>query len=259
MWFFVDESWSSNDYSPKFGVLSGVLIKDEDLEALDKFIFSIRKKYYGSTQAKNRDYELKGKDLLSKYIMKLYVANKKSLPRNICIVKELICFPGNKNFYLKVFSSTVFSATSTHPSLLPTDPRLLSKPFKSLIENVSMAASEDVPGRKVTLVFDQRIGAQKDIAIAIYNYVAGMKLPNIEIFPYFAVSNISPGVQFADILAYLLAKKEEKDPLSKRLIMQLYKDMKYLCWKSEKIPNQFGLNRFNEKIEGGVATYTIRK
>src|SRR3989304_6391005 len=93
------------------------------------------------------------------------------------------------------------------------------------------------------LTSSSRIGAQKDIAIAIYNYVAGMKLFNVEMFPYFAVSNVSPGVQFADVMAYLLAKKEENDPLFKTVIMGLYKEMKTLCWTSKATPKRFGLTK----------------
>ena len=109
------------------------------------------------------------------------------------------------------------------------------------------------------LTSSSRIGAQKDIAIAIYNYVAGMKLFNVEMFPYFAVSNVSPGVQFADVMAYLLAKKEENDPLFKTVIMGLYKEMKTLCWTSKATPKRFGLTKFNEIVEKGVIRYTTRK
>jgi hypothetical protein len=242
MWFFVDESWSADTCKPKFGVLLGILVKDEDLARLDKFLFSVRKKYFGDANAKNKSFELKGKDLLSKYILKQYQQGKsgKSIPRNLCIVKEMLNYP-TEYFFLKIFASTVFSMTKRHPPLLSPNPRALSDPFKRLIENVSTAAKEDAPGRKVTLVFDQRIGAQKDIAIAIYNYVAGMKLANIEIFPYFAVSNVSPGVQFADVMAYLLAKKEEKNPLYKTIFMSLYMEMKALCWTSKAKPKRFSL------------------
>ena len=55
--------------------------------------------------------------------------------------------------------------TSVHPPLLSPDPRLLSDPFKRLIENVSTAAKEDVPGRKVTLVFDQRMMLSSKVVI----------------------------------------------------------------------------------------------
>jgi hypothetical protein len=258
MWFFVDESWSADTCNPKFGVLLGVLIKDEELHKLDKFLFHIRKKYYGSAQAKNRNNELKGKQLLNKYILKQYEPGQ-PIPQNMCIVKEMLSYPLS-NIYLKIFASTVFSMTKSHPALLSPNPRLLSDPFMRLIENVSMAAKEDAPGRKVTLVFDQRMGVQKDNAIAIYNYVAGLRLANIEIFPYFAVSNVSPGVQFADVMAYLLAKKEEKSPLFKRLIMDLYNEMKKLCWTSNKNPKMFSLCRFNEIIlSNGDIRYTNKK
>lgn len=261
MWFFVDETWCPDSFLPKFGVLLGILVKDSQLISLSKLLYGTRKKYYGEANAKDAHCELKGKELLSNHILSL-VEPRKSLPKNICIVKELLSYPITRNnFYLKIFASTVYSMTNKLPQLLSPNPRDLYEPFKRLIENVSMAAQEDEPKSKVTLVFDQRIGAQKDIAIAIHNYIGGMRLPNINIHPYFAVSNICPGVQFADIMALLLSKRiQRKSLVSQRVIMDLYNDMKNLCWVSkEATPKRYGLVSFNEIIGKEGIRYTIRK
>ena len=258
MWLFVDESWSPDNFSPKYGVLLGILIKDEDLSKLDKFLFNVRKKYYGSEHAKKANYELKGKNLLSNQILRL-VKPGKPLPKNICIVKEMLSYPIKQGVFLRIFASTVYSMNNKHPSLLSPKPRELSYPFKKMIENVSKAALEESPSHKVTLVFDQRTGAQNDIAIAINNYVGGTKIKNIGNYPYFAVSNVSPGVQFADIMAYLLSKRVQKKASSKTLIMNLYNDMKKLCWESTSGYKSYGIVSFDEKIEKDNITYTIKK
>lgn len=263
MWFFVDESWSPDGFSPKFGVLLGVLVKDEQLNRMDKLLFDTIRKYYGSKAAKDAHTELKGKDLLSNYVLNLTNTLLKSgaLPKNICIVKEILSYPIKaKDFYLKVFASTVYSMDNKHPALLSSKPRELYEPFRKLIFNVSQAASEDAPGNKVTLVFDQRIGAQKDIAIAIHNYIAGTRLKNIEKYPYFAVSNVSPGVKYADIMAYLLSKRYQGTHIKQhRLIMQLYNEMKNLCWVSKRTPIKYGLVKLNEIKSDSDIRYVVRK
>jgi hypothetical protein len=252
MWFFVDETWSPEEYEPKYGILMGVLVKDEELKALDDFLFAIRKKYYGKDHAKDLNHELKGSKLLSNSVLKM-IKPGEPIPKNVCIVKEMLSFPIQRDIYIKAFASTVYSGNKNNPSLLSPNSKQLAEPFRRLIENVAQAALEDVPGRKVTLVFDQRLDAQKGISIAIKNYVAGLKLPNVEVYPYFAVSNVSPGVQFADVLAYILSKRVQGKE------KKLYSDMKQLCWESKGTPKKYGLMLFDEMRVGKNYKYVVRK
>jgi len=65
-----------------------------------------------------------------------------------------------------------------------------------------------IPDRtKALLVFDQRLGAQEDISIAICHYLAGIRdqgklIPH----PCVGVSNVWPGLQLADIAAHILGR-----------------------------------------------------
>ncbi len=47
MWFFVDESWCPDNHAPKFGVLAGVLLRQDDLMKYDNLLYGVRKKYFG--------------------------------------------------------------------------------------------------------------------------------------------------------------------------------------------------------------------
>ena len=87
MWFFVDETWPRPEFEPKFGILFGVLIRDDQLVLLDNLLFSIRKKYFGVSHAKDLSKELKGNSLLSNYVLNKWEPNK-PIPNNICIVKH---------------------------------------------------------------------------------------------------------------------------------------------------------------------------
>ncbi|PLX99283.1 MAG: hypothetical protein C0623_09380 [Desulfuromonas sp.] len=253
MWLFVDESWPPENHNPHFGVLFGILVLENQLMRLDKFLYDTRKKYFGKENAKDKTKDLKGKQLLSKKVLEMITPGK-PFPNNISIVKEILSFPivDHGDFYLKAFASTVFREDA-NPSLLSPDPKKLSRPFKEMLENVSQAAREDHKGKKVNLVFDQRLGAQQGIAIAIHNYINGMGLKNISSYPYFAVSNVSPGVQVADIMAHLLSKRAQK----KQAVMSLYKSMCKLQWES-KDGKRFGFVRYDEKKVDGEVKYTIR-
>ena len=65
MWLFVDETWSPQSLCPAFGIMLGVLVQHDQLEQLDRFLFAVRRKYYGEDHARNLHHELKGKDLFS--------------------------------------------------------------------------------------------------------------------------------------------------------------------------------------------------
>ncbi len=257
MWCFIDESWSPDEYRPRFGVLLGVLILNEQLSRLDDFLFATRKKYFGLKHAKDRELDLKGKELLSNGVLKRWKKTGQ-IPKNVCVVKEVLGLPIKApEFYVRVFGSTVFSPDDRLPSLVSPDVRQLAAPFRSLIQNVAAAAREYSPERSVNIVFDQRLDAQSKIAIAVTNFIAGTQLTNVRRYPYFAVSNVSPGVQVADIFAHLLAKRAQ----GHKRVMGLYNDLKRLQWEStdpQSNPKRYGLVRFNETI-GGDGRVSYRK
>lgn len=255
MWLFVDESWSPDGRNPAHGVLLGVLVRHDQLDELDDLLFGIRRKYYGRANAKNLSSELKGNALLSNAVLRLWKPQT-ALPKNLCVVRELLSYPQrNPSFYMRLFASTVYSSDAKPPPLLAPDPKKLALPFRHLVESASTAAGEDLPGRTITLVFDQRLGVQKDLAIAIRNFVSGMKLPNVHRYPYFAVSNVSPGVQVADVFAHLLSKRAQKI----RHIIQLYDEMKALQWQSRGRPRRYGFLRLDERRSVGAVDYSPRR
>jgi len=257
MWFFVDESWSPDGVSPAFGLLSGILVKESTLPNLENFLFNIRKKYYGADHAKDYRHDIKGKELLSNQMLKLWTKNG-SMPNNMCIAKEMLTFSSiNKELYFKSFASFVFSENASKPDLLSPDPKNLSTPIRTLIKNVAEAAWAEDKEKQVKLVFDQRLGSQESLAISMKHFIAGTKQINIHPYPYFAVSNISPGVQFADVFAYLLAKEAQgvKD------LHTFYTLWRETQWQSEEGPSgkRYGLNSWNEYKENGERFYTVRR
>jgi len=257
MWLFVDESWAPEGVTPSFGILSGVLVEESKLPKLEQFLFEIRKKYYGPKHAKDYTRDIKGKELLSNQMVKLWQKNG-SMPNNICFVKELLTFPRlNPEIYFKAFASLIYSNNAKPPDLLSPDPKRLSIPIRTLIENVSQAANSYDPKSVVKLIFDQRLGSQEGLAIAMKHFIAGIGLGNIHPYPYFAVSNICPGIQFADVFAYLLAKRAQHV----KELFPFYSLWRGLQWVSEDdaAPKRYGLNRWNEIINGRDRRYVKRQ
>lgn len=250
MWFFVDESWSPDNVSPPFGVLFGVLVKEQNLQTFDNLFFAARKKYFGAVNAKCLESELKGKDVFSNYVLKL-MQKSGSLPNNICVFKEIVSYPQvHPAVYFKLFSSVVFSEDGRHPSLLSPDYKHLARPFSDLIQNVSRAAIEEKE-KNVTLIFDQRMGVQTNLAISIRNFIGGLNFKNVHPFPYFAVSNVCPMIQMADWFAYLMSKRVQRV----RAIYPFFEELKKLQWISNETQAKYGFNYYNEKCSGHQRVY----
>lgn len=257
MWFFVDESWGPDNITPAYGVLSAVLMESSGLPTLERFLFQVRKKYYGKDHARDYKKDIKGKELLSNQMVKLWNTIK-TMPNNISLAKELLMFSAhNEDVYFKTFASVVYSSNARHPDLLSPDPKRLSTPFRVLIENASKAAHERDPNAVVKLVFDQRLGSQEGLAIAMKHFIAGIGLANIHPYPYFAVSNVCPGVQCADVFAYIISKKVQQVGE----LESFYRLWRTLQWQSPEgeRPQKFGLNRWDEKNTHGVRSYTVRR
>lgn len=257
MWFFVDESWSPDGVRPSFGLLSGILVEENKLPSLEDFLFSVRKKYYGQEHARDYRRDIKGKDLLSNQMLRLW-ASSGSMPNNICIAKEMLTFPKmNPEVFFKTFASVIFSDNEHKPDLLSPDPKRLSHPIRILIENVAEAAASYSAEKQVKLVFDQRLGSQEGLAIAMKHFIAGTRKSNIHPYPYFAVSNISPGIQFADVFATILSKNIQ----GFRELHQFYLGWRDLQWLSQEgvAPRRYGLNSWDETKQNGERRYSVRR
>jgi len=254
MFFFVDESWSPDEYPEKFGVLLGVLIPRENLKTLDNFLYNMRFKYFNKQHAKDLTRELKGTTLISNNVLKKW---EKDMPLKLCIAYEILKLPiVDKRFYCTVFASTVHSGTTKHPQLFAPYAKQLTRPFRELLEKVSRAAYDFDPTRNVTLIFDERPKAQTDLAISIKNFISGMRVANIDSCPYFAVSHASSGIQIADVFTSILSKRIQKIPK----VITLYNQLRKLQWESTTEPKRWGFSRYNEHIDDNkLLKYTIRR
>jgi hypothetical protein len=203
-WCFIDESWQEKD-GQHIGILAAVLCPWNTHEALDNCMFRVRRKYFGESHAKNRQLELKAKELLSNTTFRKS-QGPDGYSKNLCVVREVLEFASQQN--IRVIIGTIRSKTK--PRLLAPDPRQLETPFLRLCERV-MAHMK--PGKRALLVFDQRIRAQEDISVALTNFLAGLpqNVSRIHPLPLIAISNVCAGIQLADLMAHVAGRTSLSD------------------------------------------------
>jgi hypothetical protein len=185
MWCFIDESWHKGP-NEEAGVLAAAVGPRRDFEDLGRFLFRIRKKYYGEANARDLRSELKGKDLFTKLSFK---AKESGYSKNLSIAREILEWVQPSG--IRLVGISIYG--DTKPPLLTPDLKLLSPPFRELCIRILAQIPETQTGQ---LIFDQRLGAQEEISVAVHNYLAGIR-ENTRLMPYplIGVSNVWPGLQ----------------------------------------------------------------
>jgi hypothetical protein len=111
---------------------------------------------------------------------------------------------------LAAYQARVFVIWTTHPDLLTlrhAGTTKVSKPYKELLFDFRALMENEAPGHLGSLNFDLR-GTRADEATAgaIQNYMVrtrGGWESHFLCVPNFTVSSVSPGLQAADVIAYL--------------------------------------------------------
>jgi hypothetical protein len=120
-----------------------------------------------------------------------------------------------------------------------------------ILNKVSAAAEEFKDDWSVTLVFDEQL-AELETAISIRRFVSGVKLPNVSHYPLMGVSHVSPGVQLADIGAYVIGRRAADPRFEKWLRM-----VRNLEWTGKVDGrNRPGIQRWDYSTDGKV---TVRQ
>jgi hypothetical protein len=244
MWCFIDESWQKSG-KQHVGVLGAVIGSKQCFTELERFLYALRKKYYGDSHAKDLRSELKGSSLFSNSSLKIAA---KGYSKNLCIAREILeWIPKSSIRYIAI---CVYGDES--PPLLTPKLKLLSTPFRELCNRILAQIPQ---GKTGELIFDQRIGAQEDISLAVYYYLAGIAnqkrlLPN----PLIGVSNVWAGLQLADIIAFVIGRYS----LGDRRFWYYYDKIQRMQMKGKDHHKQkiYGLLRLQWN---GGEDYTLRK
>jgi len=142
-----------------------------------------------------------------------------------------------------VFGAVVYGAQDI---LKQTGLRRLNYPFVELLRRVSAAASGLASDRSVNLVFDEKL-TDRDVAISIRRFVSGVRLPNVSHYPLVGVSHVSPGIQLADIGAYILGTRSVGD----RRFTPWLTRLRNLEWSGQvNGRNRMGIQRWDALPDG---------
>lgn len=196
-WCFIDESWPEPK-TEHIGVLAAVLCSWATHEKLERHFFQIRRKYYGDEHARDARRELKGRELLSSASFKCH--DSLNFSKNLTVAREMLEFAHKEG--VRISAGAIYG--SKKPPLLSPKPKLLAPPFKELCNRLWSQLPS--PGH-AHLVFDQRLGAEEGISIALHAYLAGLAPPHrIRPLPLIAVSTVCAGLQLADLIAFIIGR-----------------------------------------------------
>jgi len=204
MWCFFDES-----YPPEgdVGSVIACLMRNETVRRLDAILYRARRRHFGKEQARDLHHEIKGKALLSNNSFRML--ERHGYSRNQELVKDILtdCAKLNEPHQMLVFGAAIYGATDI---LKRVHEERLAFPVVEILKRVSHAAREMGDDRSVNLVFDERL-ADKNVSISIRRFVSGVKLSNVSHYPLIGVSHVSPGIQLADIGAFILGRRAVGD------------------------------------------------
>ncbi|MFN0053002.1 MAG: hypothetical protein ACKV0T_12520 [Planctomycetales bacterium] len=244
MWCFFDES-----YPDEGGVTTvvAVLLHARSLPHIDQVIYRAKRKYFGREHAKDLSLELKGQKLLSNYSFKM--AQQYGSSKNHLVVQEVISelWKNVDEHPVYVFGAAVYGAKD-----ILRQPGKLSFPLVEILRRVSAAAGESGASVLVNLVFDEQL-ADLQVAISLRRFVSGVQLRNVSHYPLIGVSHVTPGIQLADIGAYILGRRAVGDLRFKAWLSQL----RQLEWTGTiNGYSRMGIQRWDAHPSGSV---TVRK
>jgi len=204
MLVFIDESWQSI-HGIKVAALGAVAIRSSVYNRLSTAFFAMKQRLLEAEELS--DKEIKGNINLSPAAFRRRTEAGSS--HRLDAVDETFAI-------LKSFRALTFAVWTTEEASLPLRNRTsttLAYPYAELLHDLRrmMRAQQPSSGRKAMLFFDQR-GHSEDLAMAcaVQNYIMRTSLAWRRHFlqvPHFTRSAVSPGLQAADLIAYLAGQQ----------------------------------------------------
>lgn len=210
MLIFVDESWQTIN-GVKVAALGAVAIRATAYNKLSTNFFAMKHRLLGAEELS--DKEIKGNVNLAPAAFRRRAEQGSS--HRLDAVDETFAI-------LKHYRAATFAIWTTEESHLPlrnNTSTTLAPPYAELLHDLRrmMQSQRNARGRKAMLFFDQR-GHSEDLAMAcaVQNYIMRTSYSWRRHFlqvPHFTRSAVSPGLQAADLIAYLAGR--QIDPQSR--------------------------------------------
>ncbi len=207
MLIYVDESKNPNPQGTRSHItLAGAAIAEDAHKELNSRLFKLKQRFWKVTQY--CDHEIKGRDLLR--------PGWEAHPRNIEFTRELLSLCrlydiksfGVTKQYLVAQREESLILDEAVPGANPSDV-LLSSLYKYMLERVDLFIRERNREEYGIMIFDEKdLRRDESRAIGFSNFMHrsnfGRAITNVVETAFFVSSRITPGIQIADVFAYVL-------------------------------------------------------
>jgi hypothetical protein len=220
VFFFIDETWQEIG-GHRVAALGAVAIRQAHYNAFCRRIYTIKKDVLGAQEL--HEAELKGAKCFANRAFRARQARDGS--RLLDAVDAT--FDAMAAFEARAF--VVWTSSPEYTSLRSARTTELSAPYSALLHDFRGLMERDHPTLTGSLNFDQRdLGSDEIAACAVQNYLVRTRrwrrwAQHFITVPNFTVSAVSPGLQAADLVAYLGAhcapgsEREELQPFIERV------------------------------------------
>lgn len=227
MLFFVDETWQRLA-GEDVGALGAVGIPQASYNRFCRAVYAIKKEVLGASEF--TDSELKGQTCFARSVFKRQLLHGDSHWHKAATeMFDALERHGARTFVVWTKNASLLTLRNPHSTLL-------SKPYKQLLFDLRAFMKNEADGRLGTINFDQREHRDDEAtARAVSNFLIRTSGPrwnrwdsHFLTIPSFTASSISPGLQAADMVAYLGAHRSnpgsrpELLPFADRLLALRY-------------------------------------
>lgn len=260
MLYFVDETWQSVD-GKEVGALAAVAIPRARYNAFCREVWQIKHNVLGAEELS--ECEIKGTSCFAKSAFRRLEKRGHS---------TLLQAADETFAAIEKYRGATFAVWTTHEEwmlLRNEQSTALSPPYRALLRDF-MKHKQVIAkgqGRQGLLFFDNR-GFKEDLsaACAVQNFISrvGMEWRNHFMqVPHFTPSAVSPGIQAADLVAYLAAHRH--DPDFRPVLKPYWKTVEKLAFKNplsdrlslrliEEEPKRNGRSRKKKRASEAVAS-----
>jgi hypothetical protein len=212
---FIDESGQPRPTdSSTHPVILAVCVKECDMRTLTRVLFALRKNHLGGLTLSKEEEEGKGVAFLNRRSLTQMAAKRE-------YVESLFEF-------LRDFDLHTFGITMERPEKVPYEgTETLPTQYRWLLERIQRFMENEHPEHWALPIFDTRDPVQNRVLSESFTgYMArsseGRAMHRIIPSPLFVDSSITPGIQIADLFAYVVRLNEEHGLYQTRAIKDSY-------------------------------------
>lgn len=245
MLVFVDESYRKADEPNAKSTFSAFLVREQRYRELDAKLFELKRHFWKVENS--YDLELKGRELLSKGAIEL--------PKNREFVSQAV-------YLCKEVGAVLFAVVQHGTLTLASESNRLPGLYRALLKRVNTFMQEKFPEDRATFFFDG-IDRQtnRKIAVSFNNFMhkhhSGKEYQNILPSPFFCDSEVSPGIQLADVISYCVNERYVGRRGYIEEFFLMFRELTYNYQSTEESFNLWGFCQIPPEGAGAAAAESL--